>query len=150
MISTEPVGLSLDGFHAEVVEKAAEQITWTIRDNGFDMVLSGQVPATISHALRGRSERVLSGLPSDAVDLWAVHPGGKSVLDAVENAFDLDELRSMPRAPSYATTAICRRRAILSVLEAMMRRDLPSGARGCAMAFGPGLTAETMLFSAAA
>ena len=115
-----------------MVENAAEQITWTIRDNGFDMVLSGQVPATISHALRGRSERVLSGLPSDAVDLWAVHPGGKSVLDAVENAFDLDE------SALDASRAVLRNYGnmssptILFVLEALMRRDLPSGARGCA------------------
>jgi predicted naringenin-chalcone synthase len=39
---------------------------------------------------------------------------------------------------------------VLFVLEAMMRNNVPPGARGCAMAFGPGLTAETMLFSAAA
>jgi predicted naringenin-chalcone synthase len=32
----------------------------------------------------------------------------------------------------------------------MMRENIPAGARGCAMAFGPGLTAETMLFTAAA
>jgi alpha-pyrone synthase len=36
------------------------------------------------------------------------------------------------------------------VLETMMRERVPPGARGCAMAFGPGLAAETMLFSAAA
>jgi alpha-pyrone synthase len=39
---------------------------------------------------------------------------------------------------------------ILFVLEFLLRAKLPIGARGCAMAFGPGLTAETMLFSAAA
>ena len=39
---------------------------------------------------------------------------------------------------------------VLFVLEALMREAGPAGARGCAMAFGPGLTAETMLFSAAA
>jgi len=39
---------------------------------------------------------------------------------------------------------------VMFVLEALMRQRQPAGARGCAMAFGPGLTAETMLFSAAA
>jgi predicted naringenin-chalcone synthase len=38
---------------------------------------------------------------------------------------------------------------VLFALEAMMRKKPPPGARGCAMAFGPGLTTETMLFSAA-
>jgi alpha-pyrone synthase len=39
---------------------------------------------------------------------------------------------------------------VLFVLEALMRGHVAAGARGCAMAFGPGLTAETMLFAAAA
>lgn len=150
LISAEPVGLSLDGFHAEVVERAAEQIAWTIRDNGFDMVLSGQVPATIAHMLRARSERVLSGQPSEAFQLWAVHPGGKSVLDAVENAFDLDESALDTSRAVLRNYGNMSSPTILFVLESLMRQELPRGARGCAMAFGPGLTAETMLFSAAA
>ena len=38
---------------------------------------------------------------------------------------------------------------ILFVLDRLMRADPPKGARGCAMAFGPGLTAETMTFGVA-
>jgi predicted naringenin-chalcone synthase len=38
---------------------------------------------------------------------------------------------------------------VLFVLQRLMERAQP-GERGCAMAFGPGLTAETLLFSAAA
>jgi predicted naringenin-chalcone synthase len=35
---------------------------------------------------------------------------------------------------------------VMFVLKALME-GLTAGRRGCAMAFGPGLTAETMLFS---
>src|SRR5580704_947813 len=52
LISAEPVGLALEGFNALLVQEAAEQISWNIRDLGFDMVLSGQVPGTINDALR--------------------------------------------------------------------------------------------------
>ena len=38
---------------------------------------------------------------------------------------------------------------VLFVLEALMRQAAVPARRGCAMAFGPGLTAETLLFSAA-
>jgi predicted naringenin-chalcone synthase len=38
---------------------------------------------------------------------------------------------------------------IMFVLKELLNEPHPSGARGCAMAFGPGLTAETMLFSQA-
>ncbi len=150
LISAEPSGFAIDGFHAELVPEAANQITWTIGDCGFDMILSGQVPATIAGALRSGSDRVLSGASAETIDLWAVHPGGRTVLDAVEGAFDLSQ------SALAASRAILRdfgnmsSPTVLFVLEAMMRETVPAGARGCAMAFGPGLTAETMLFSAAA
>ncbi len=114
LISTEPVGLSLDGFHAEVVEKAAEQITWTIRDNGFDMVLSGQVPATISHALRGRPERVLSGLRRMPSISGPCIPAANPCSMPSRTPSISTSLRSMPRARFCATTAICRRRRFSS------------------------------------
>jgi alpha-pyrone synthase len=150
VISAEPVGFALEHFHAEVVPGTAENITWTIGHSGFDMRLSGEVPSTIGAALRSRSHRVLSGASPPDIDLWAVHPGGRTVLDAVENAFQLE-----PSALA-ASRAVLRdygnmsSPTVLFVLEAMMRQETRPGARGCAMAFGPGLTAETMLFRAAA
>ena len=61
LVSSEPSGLELESFHAELVPAAAEQITWTIRDAGFDMFLSGQVPGSIRHALGESQDRILSG-----------------------------------------------------------------------------------------
>lgn len=149
VVSTEPRGFALDGFHAEVVPEAMEQITWTIRDFGFDMSLSGNVPKTIGEALRRTSRRVLAGTPAEGIDIWAVHPGGRTVLDAVEGAFELsDSALAVSRAilRDYGNMSSP---TVLFVLEAMMRKKVAAGARGCAMAFGPGLTAETMLFSVA-
>jgi predicted naringenin-chalcone synthase len=80
--------------------------------------------------------------------LWAVHPGGRTVLDAVERAFAL-----APDALA-ASRDVLRRYGNMSsgtvmfVLERMLRNAV-NGAKGCAMAFGPGLTAETMLFRTA-
>jgi alpha-pyrone synthase len=150
LVSAEPGGLALDGFHAELVPEAADQVTWTVGDLGFDMFLSGKIPATIAGALRGASDRVLAGAPADAFGMWAVHPGGRTVLDAVEDAFELGQ------GALAASRAVLRdygnmsSPTVLFVLEALMRDAMRAGARGCAMAFGPGLTAETMLFSAAA
>jgi alpha-pyrone synthase len=149
LISAEPSGFALDRFHAEVMPEAAGHITWNIRDSGFDMLLAGEVPATVGAALRSGSDRVLSGASPREIALWAVHPGGRTVLDAVETAFDLE-----PSALSVSRAVLrnygnMSSPTVLFVLEAMMRENPPAGARGCAMAFGPGLTAETMLFSAA-
>ena len=148
LVTSEPHGIALDSFRAVLVPDTRELITWHIRSFGFDMVLSGQVPVVIQQALRGCRDEILAGSPASAIDSWAVHPGGRSVLDAVERAFEL--------APSALRTSreVLRRygntssASVMFVLEALLRTPA-RGAAGCAMAFGPGLIAETMLFHAA-
>ncbi len=149
IVSAEPRGLALDGFKALLAPQNADQITWNIRDQGFDMVLSGSVPASVGAALRVGQDAMLEGASVRDIDLWAVHPGGRSVLDAVETALQLDEgaladSRGVLRENGNMSSA-----TILFVLKALMERAAP-GMRGCGMAFGPGLTAETLLFHAAA
>ena len=86
-------------------------ITWNIGDFGFDMVLSGQVPGAIHDALHDHMPTRSSAARGPAtIDLWAVHPGGRTVLDAVERAFALGPPRWPPRATCCAATATCRRR----------------------------------------
>ena len=147
LVTAEPEGAALDSFHAVVVPDTRDLITWSIRESGFDMVLSGAVPAAIHDALCKGAESVLGGARPDDIDLWAVHPGGRTVLDAVERAFDL-------APPALAASREVLRRCgnmssatVMFVLEALLRHA-QHGARGCAMSFGPGMVAETMLFHA--
>jgi predicted naringenin-chalcone synthase len=148
LVTAEPQGIALDRFRAVVVPGTGDMITWNIGDFGFDMVLSGQVPGTIHDALQKSVGEILDGADVRAIDLWAVHPGGRTVLDAVERAFVL-----APEALA-ASRDVLRRYGNMSsgtvmfVLENMLR-TAARGAKGCAMAFGPGLTAETMLFRTA-
>jgi predicted naringenin-chalcone synthase len=150
LVSAAPVGFALDGFNAVLVQEAADQITWTIRDVGFDMILSGRVPGTITDALRAGAARVLPGLAAGDIDLWAVHPGGRTVLDAVESAFALDASALAVSRGVLRDHGNMSSPTVMFVLERLLAAKAPAGARGCAMAFGPGLTAETMLFRAAA
>lgn len=149
LVSAKPTGTALDSFRAVLVPDTRELITWTIRDFGFDMVLSGEVPAVIQDALRTHAGEILGGAAAGSIDLWAVHPGGRTVLDAVERAFAL--------APPMLTASreVLRRygnmssATVMFVLERLLRSGA-RGRRGCAMSFGPGLIAETMLFRTAA
>jgi predicted naringenin-chalcone synthase len=149
LVSADPVGAALDSFRAVLVPDTRELITWNIGDSGFDMILSGQVPGTIHDSLHDHAGAILEGAPVAAIDLWAVHPGGRTVLDAVERAFDL--------APSALTASrdVLRRygnmssATVMFVLEKLLRSG-SRGRKGCAMSFGPGLIAETMMFRTAA
>jgi predicted naringenin-chalcone synthase len=149
IVSADPVGVALDSFHAVLVPSTSGLITWNIREAGFDMVLSGGVPAAIHDGLREHGNEILAGAPVASIDLWAVHPGGRTVLDAVERALDL--------APAALASSrdILRRYGNMSSATVMfvidnLLRSVARGHTGCAMSFGPGLIAETMLFRTAA
>lgn len=149
LVTSEPQGIALDSFKSMLLPDTRELMSWNIRNQGFDMLLSGEVPAAIHDALRSKSNEILAFAPSRPTGLWAVHAGGRTILDAVERALNLD-----PAALS-ASRDVLRRygnmssATIMFVLAELMR-SAANGTSGCAMAFGPGLTAETMLFRTAA
>jgi alpha-pyrone synthase len=141
LITAREQGFALDSFKAVMVPNTRELITWKIRGLGFDMLLSGQVPGELGRALHEGELMAERG----EIDLWAVHPGGRSVLDAVAKGLELpiDALaasREVLSAFGNMSSA-----TVMFVLERIMQHTRP-GQRGCAMAFGPGLTAETMRF----
>ena len=149
LVTADPKGIALTGFRALLAPEASDLMTWTVRDDGFDMVLSGQVPAAVQSILDANVRPVLGNAAVDEVDLWAVHPGGRSVLDAVERTLSLPEAalahsRAVLRDAGNMSSA-----TVMFVLERMLREDR-GDALGCGMAFGPGLTAETMTFRTAA
>jgi alpha-pyrone synthase len=147
LVSAEPTGVRMDSFKAALIPDTAELIRWNIREQGFDMVLSGGVPGAIRSGLaRARSDILNDEAP---IDLWAVHPGGRSVLDAVEAALELPPSALQASRDILNEFGNMSSGTVMFVLDRLMRAAAP-GSRGCAMAFGPGLVAETMRFQMAA
>jgi predicted naringenin-chalcone synthase len=77
--------------------------------------------------------------------LWAVHAGGRSILDAVQQGLSLPAealniSRSVLRDFGNMSSA-----TLMFVLDRIMRNGSSMG-RGMALAFGPGLTVETFAF----
>lgn len=145
LVTSEPKGIALDSFRALLVPDSRELMAWNIRDLGFDMILSGNVPRAIQGTLRAGLHDILESAAMESIDLWAVHPGGHSVLDAVERAIKLPPKALEPSRDVLRCYGNMSSATVMFVLDRMMRSAAP-GARGCAMAFGPGLIAETMLF----
>jgi predicted naringenin-chalcone synthase len=148
LVSAEPEGLAIDSFLAVSIPATSHLITWRIGELGFDMHLSGQVPGEIGAALKEMSLKVTRGRDPLSIDLWAVHPGGRSILDAVEKGLALP-----PEALSSSRSVLLQYGNMSSATVMFVLHELMQQARtaqqGCAMSFGLGLTAETMLFHAA-
>lgn len=144
LISADEVGLAIDEFASIQIPNTKDLITWNVRDLGFDMLLSGRVPAEIGKTLLEKRELLLADGP---VELWAVHPGGRSVLDAVEVSLCLrpDQLQASRNVLEHYGNMSSA--TVMFVLEAQMQ-SVHGGEKGYAMSFGPGLIAEIMRFHA--
>lgn len=148
IVSAEPRGLELQSFHAAQLEASEDQITWHVGDAGFDMGLSGRVPATIAQQLAGRLPAMLNGGRQGDFRHWAIHPGGRTVLDAVQESAGLGDEAMNPSREILRRYGNMSSPSIMFVLQKVMQMAAP-GSRGCAMAFGPGISVESFVFEAA-
>jgi predicted naringenin-chalcone synthase len=150
LVTADPVGIALRDFRAANIADTDGAITWRIGDHGFDMHLSGEVPGRIARALAAENGRndaggLLRGSQSSDYDIWAVHAGGRTILDAVQNGFEL-----APRMLDWSR-GVLRDFGNMSsaTLMFILARILKGGAgaqNGFAVAFGPGLAAESFRF----
>ncbi len=148
LVTAEPEGFRLDDFVSVAIPETGDHITWHIGDQGFLMHLSGKVPGAISRALRESPQSVLRDETIRDINLWAVHGGGRTVLDAVQVGLELPAPTLAPSRAVLAAHGNMSSATVMFVLAGMMRDGAP-GQRGLAMAFGPGMVAETFRFTVA-
>jgi len=93
--------------------------------------------------------RPLAELPYREIEHWAIHPGGRSILDKVEAKLELTEAQLVPARETLRDFGNMSSATVMFVLQRILRSQA-DGRRGrvCAMAFGPGLTVETALLTA--
>ncbi|MXO85061.1 type III polyketide synthase [Altererythrobacter aurantiacus] len=144
IISGSGEGLAIEAGIAAALEESDELITWQIGNTGFEMRLSGEVPTRIRSALK--REDVRERVIGDGVKpvAYAVHAGGRSILDAVADGLDLDDdaldhSRGVLRDFGNMSSS-----TLMFVLERTYR-DRPES--GVALAFGPGLAMEGFRFA---
>jgi alpha-pyrone synthase len=149
LVSADETGIMLGDFRTTVLPDSEDLITWHIGDQGFEMHLSGQVPARITRALRENTGDLLRGEGSQAIDLWAVHGGGRTILDAVQAGLNLPPEALEISRGVLAAHGNMSSATIMFVLKQMLS-TATEGQRGLAMAFGPGMAVETVRFQKAA
>lgn len=150
LVTAEAQGVALDEFLSFALPESEGCITWDIGDSGFDMHLSGEVPQRIHRAMaderaRNAMDGVLRGRQPEDYATYAVHAGGKAILDAVENGLELakdrlDWSRGVLKDFGNMSSA-----TLMFVLQRILAGAAPGP--GLALAFGPGLACETFTFT---
>ena len=119
-----------------------------LRDSGFHIVLSKDVPQLIRERVKGLADGFLArqGLRRDDISAFLLHPGGQKLLSFMEAELGLtsadteiswDVLRRFGNLSSASVLFILQ--------ENLARREMAPESYGLLMAFGPGFTAEMIL-----
>jgi len=138
-----PRGLELLDVGSVTDPTTSDQMSWDVTDLGFRMGLSPRVPGVLA-AHAGPAIRALLdpfGLAPAGVPFWAVHPGGKRIVDVVAGALELAPDQVADSLDVLDRHGNCSSATVLLVLQQIRERLAPAtGDALVAMAFGPGLT----------
>jgi predicted naringenin-chalcone synthase len=142
----------LDHFETVLTPVGEESMAWNIGDEGFEMVLGTYVPHIIDEHIVGALAPLLAhegwDQPYRQLEHWAIHPGGRSILDMVEAKLELTGKQLVPARETLRDYGNMSSATVLFVLKHILDQPFGGGReRVCAMAFGPGLTVETGLLT---
>lgn len=136
-------------FHSQVYKEGERDMAWNVGDLGFEMRLSSYVPRLISKGIKNLAEVCIggSGLSVEDISYFAIHPGGKRILQVVEK-----ELNISPQKAHHSHAVLSEYGNMSSPSVMFVLREIYNelgtqdhGKYVLSFAFGPGLTIEAAL-----
>ncbi len=130
-------------------EDSAKFMGWKIGNNGFEMMLSSELPKIILNSAAPRAKEILKqkGIDIQKIKHWALHPGGRAILDSLQNGLELSDEKLKSSREVLRNYGNLSSASILFVLKNVIENEsLLKDDYCCAIAFGPGLTMELVLF----
>ena len=135
------------------IQNSLDKMYWKVTDAGWRLGLSKDIPdlifnniETFSKEMLGARHGSVANIPKLDAD-WAVHPGGKAILIAVEKALGLTKEQTKHSWSIMKDRGNMSSSTILHVLQKMIKEErenshMKQKALTCCMVFGPGLTME--------
>ncbi len=141
-------GLKLLSTSSYLFPQSSGYMGWKIGNFGFEMILSSDLPKIILNEAAPKLKDILAGqdIRPENIAHWALHPGGRAILDALQNGMQLSDEQVLPSRTVLRNYGNLSSASILFVLREIMKNSsLKRDELVCAVAFGPGLTMETAL-----
>jgi predicted naringenin-chalcone synthase len=149
--SSNHSGLSFKSFFSDVAFKGKKDMSWQLSSTGFLMTLTGYVPDLVKEDFDHLISKALdkAGLKKEDINHWCIHPGGKKILEVIEQSAGLKN-----EALKYAYEVLndygnMSSPTILFVLKKILTeletKETATGNMVLGAAFGPGLTMETFI-----
>ncbi len=121
---------------------------WDVVDDGFKVVLSPSVPDVVRAEVPPAVDAFLAEheLERDDLATWVTHPGGPTVLAALEESLGLSSEALAASREGLATVGNLSSASVLYLLDDYRRNRAPApGSYGLLMAMGPAFCAELVL-----
>lgn len=142
---TEKPTLKIKEFYADIYSEGKSDMAWYIGDTGFEMVLSQYIPKLVEKGVPILIEKLLLRYQNIKIDHYVTHPGGKKILQAVEKALKISTEQHRNSYKVLSEYGNMSSATVLFVLERVLS-EIKTGEHVLSIAFGPGLTLESMLF----
>ena len=133
-------------------ENSSNAMGWKIGNFGFEMMLSSDLPKMILEFAVPKLLEILKSknLSVDKIKYWALHPGGRAILDSLQQGLKLDEEQMFPSRDVLKSYGNMSSASILFVLKKIIDSNkIKDDEYCCAVAFGPGLTMEVAILKGA-
>jgi alpha-pyrone synthase len=145
LISAESTGLKLENFYSTLLPDTMDFMGWTIGDDGFFMHLDAGLSKKLAEGLNAERTGVMKDRNVEDYAYWAVHPGGRSILDGIKQEMKIQDFAITDSYHVLRNYGNMSSATLMFILEKIMRDSTRKG-RGCALAFGPGLALESFTF----
>jgi len=146
--NSERVKLEIQFAESFLFEDSAKFMGWKIGNNGFEMMLSSELPKIILNSAAPKAKEILvrRGIDISSIKHWALHPGGRAILDSLQSGLSLSDDQLKPSREVLKNNGNLSSVSILFVLKNLLENfNLKKDDYLCAIAFGPGLTMELVL-----
>lgn len=137
-------GLKIESFYSQIIHKGFNDMAWQLSEKGFIMNLSSYVSELINGNMLPLLRKM--NINTEKIDLWAIHPGGKKILDDFAKNMNLTHGELKPAYEILRNFGNMSSATILFVLKLIIESN-PNPKKGTNLfsaAFGPGLSIETM------
>lgn len=135
----------MNGFASSITPNGEKDMAWDIGNNGFEMVLSTYVPDIIEANIGDVLTPLFNeySLKHDDIDYWAVHPGGRAIVDKIESSLNLEKHQVAASRRTLSEYGNMSSVTILFVLHELLSSNPEKGSKVLPITFGPGLTIES-------
>lgn len=137
----------LQFFFSKVNFSGKKDMAWQLSSSGFLMTLSGYIPKIIEADIEQLVHEALQkyGLQQSEITHWCIHPGGKKILDVIQQKLKLSDKQMQPSRKVLNQFGNMSSPTILFVLKEILEEIKDNKAIIFGLAFGPGLTMETFI-----